>query len=404
MATYIRKDRHLTLTQLKKKKKITNDYLPKISPEDKYSVPDYPRPEIHATHLSHSTDLTGLDGIRSDAGFRDPNDKGLVWFSLTVTPDDLRDAETRTMKIVHPGGVEEEVSVEEVEEGLLTQFASSPAFVSSSRYGSYRLTFDLKDVLDRYSEQFCAGRAPVMRTWKTELYPQEVMYAVLVHRPSDERFSQHPLLEEHEHSICAFRDGAKPHFLWRPQAMSATHSFELVRDDLLRASEVEWPQFYVWDHVVLALVVDDQVQTLSLFHTLKQGRLFISAQTDLLHVLFPPCAAAGVPGSAVLLFELELVELQKGVPDGFMFVWLEDGPEPLFPAMDLNGDKRVPLEEFSEFIKLQVREGKGRLRPGVDQESVIKDMFYNQDGNRDGTIIEDEVQLKDDTVPQRDEF
>ncbi|KAK7940112.1 hypothetical protein WMY93_003438 [Mugilogobius chulae] len=114
--------------------------------------------------------------------------------------------------------------------------------------------------------------------------------------------------------------------------------------------------------------------------------------------------AAGVPGSAVLLFELELVDLQKGVPDGFMFVWLEDGPEPLFPAMDLNGDKQVPLEEFSEFIKLQVREGKGRLRPGVDQESIIRDMFYNQDSDRDGTIIEDEVQLKDDTVPQRDEF
>ncbi|XP_020782011.2 peptidyl-prolyl cis-trans isomerase FKBP10 [Boleophthalmus pectinirostris] len=114
--------------------------------------------------------------------------------------------------------------------------------------------------------------------------------------------------------------------------------------------------------------------------------------------------ASGVPASAVLLFELELVQLQKGVPDGFMFVWLEDGPEPLFPAMDLNGDKEVPLEEFSEFIKLQVREGKGRLRPGVDQESVIRDMFYNQDSNRDGKIIEDEVQLKDDTVPQRDEF
>ncbi|CAL1588000.1 unnamed protein product [Knipowitschia caucasica] len=128
-------------------------------------------------------------------------------------------------------------------------------------------------------------------------------------------------------------------------------------------------------------------------------------------VLVPPHwahgedGAAGVPASAVLLFELELVDLQKGVPDGFMFVWLQDdGPEPLFPAMDLNGDKQVPLEEFSEFIKLQVREGKGRLRPGVDQESIIKDMFYNQDSNGDGRIIEDEVQLKDDTVPQRDEF
>uniref|UniRef100_A0A8C6WFZ3 peptidylprolyl isomerase n=1 Tax=Neogobius melanostomus TaxID=47308 RepID=A0A8C6WFZ3_9GOBI len=116
------------------------------------------------------------------------------------------------------------------------------------------------------------------------------------------------------------------------------------------------------------------------------------------------CAAAGVPGSAVLLFQLELVDLQKGVPDGFMFVWVEDSPEPLFPAMDLNGDKQVPLEEFSDFIELQSKEGKGRLRPGVDRDAVIKDMFYNQDSNRDHKITEEEIQLKDDTVPQRDEF
>lgn len=47
----------------------------------------------------------------------------------------------------------------------------------------------------------------------------------------------------------------------------------------------------------------------------------------------------------MLFFELELVKLQKGVPEGYMFVWLGDGPDPLFPAMDLNGDKKVPLEE-----------------------------------------------------------
>lgn len=59
-------------------------------------------------------------------------------------------------------------------------------------------------------------------------------------------------------------------------------------------------------------------------------------------------AAGGVPGSAVLFFQLELVELQKGVPEGFMFVWLGDGPDPLFPAMDLDGDKEVPLDEVAQ--------------------------------------------------------
>lgn len=50
---------------------------------------------------------------------------------------------------------------------------------------------------------------------------------------------------------------------------------------------------------------------------------------------------------------------------------------------------------------LQVKEGKGRLRPGVDADRVIKNMFDNQDRNRDGKIVEDE--LKDEQV-RRDEL
>ncbi|XP_028268607.1 peptidyl-prolyl cis-trans isomerase FKBP10-like [Parambassis ranga] len=103
--------------------------------------------------------------------------------------------------------------------------------------------------------------------------------------------------------------------------------------------------------------------------------------------------AGGVPRSAVLHFELELVDLQKGVPEGYMFLWLGDSPDPLFPAMDLNGDKEVPLEEFSAFIRLQVKEGKGRLRPGVDADSIFKDMFDNLDQNRDRKIKEVELTI-----------
>ncbi|CAB1341677.1 unnamed protein product [Coregonus sp. 'balchen'] len=104
--------------------------------------------------------------------------------------------------------------------------------------------------------------------------------------------------------------------------------------------------------------------------------------------------AKGVPSSAVLHFELELLDLQKGVPDGYMFVWLGDSPDPLFPAMDLNKDLSVPLEEFTAFINLQVAEGTGRLRPGMDADGIIKDMFNNQDRNRDGKIVAEELKLK----------
>lgn len=78
------------------------------------------------------------------------------------------------------------------------------------------------------------------------------------------------------------------------------------------------------------------------FHCFPESRLLPSVLVS---------TAGGVPRSAVLVFELELVELQKGVPEGYMFVWLGDGPDPLFPAMDLNGDKEVPLDEVSLTVR-----------------------------------------------------
>ncbi|KAK7925010.1 hypothetical protein WMY93_007320 [Mugilogobius chulae] len=169
------------------------------------------------------------------------------------------------MKMVRPGGKEEDVTLRKAEgeqEPFLSKFATSPAFLSSSRYGSYRFTFDLRDVLDRYSEQFCERQKPEMRIWKTVMYKQEVMYVVLVHSPSEnEKFSEHPLLEEQENSICAFREEPEPHFIWRPQAMCETHNYKLTKnqDDSVSASPVNEDEWFMWDHVTLALVVDDQV-------------------------------------------------------------------------------------------------------------------------------------------------
>lgn len=59
-----------------------------------------------------------------------------------------------------------------------------------------------------------------------------------------------------------------------------------------------------------------------------------------------------VPADAVLVFELELLELHKGVPQGFLFVWLEEIPDPLFSFMDLNQDGEIPLEEVLHIIVL----------------------------------------------------
>nr|XP_009686067.1 PREDICTED: peptidyl-prolyl cis-trans isomerase FKBP10 [Struthio camelus australis] len=111
---------------------------------------------------------------------------------------------------------------------------------------------------------------------------------------------------------------------------------------------------------------------------------------------FTRFAARGVPGSAVLRFEVELVSMEEGVPEGYLFIWHGDPPANLYEEMDLNKDGEIPAEEFSTFIKTQVAEGKGRLMPSSDPEKVIADMFKNQDRNQDGKITAEELKLKSD--------
>ncbi|KAM7370754.1 hypothetical protein PAMP_010277 [Pampus punctatissimus] len=112
--------------------------------------------------------------------------------------------------------------------------------------------------------------------------------------------------------------------------------------------------------------------------------------------------APGVPSSAVLVFEIEMMSFEKGVPPGYMFVWLEESPADLFEALDMNKNEEVPQEEFGEFIKLQVAEGKGRIKPGLTMDEVISDMFQNQDRNKDGVITANELKLKVDEDKERE--
>ncbi|XP_072502553.1 peptidyl-prolyl cis-trans isomerase FKBP10 isoform X2 [Notamacropus eugenii] len=111
--------------------------------------------------------------------------------------------------------------------------------------------------------------------------------------------------------------------------------------------------------------------------------------------------ARGVPGSAVLLFEVELVSREEGLPEGYLFVWHGDPPPNLYEDMDLNKDGEILPEEFSTFIKTQVAEGKGKLIPGQDPEKTIGDMFQNQDRNQDGKITMEELKLKADEDQER---
>ncbi|XP_069469333.1 peptidyl-prolyl cis-trans isomerase FKBP9 [Ambystoma mexicanum] len=127
-------------------------------------------------------------------------------------------------------------------------------------------------------------------------------------------------------------------------------------------------------------------------------------------VVIPPHLGYGeagvegeVPGSAVLVFDIELLELVPGLPEGYMFIWNEEVPLNLFEEIDKDKNGEVPIDEFSEYIHAQVEAGKGKLAPGFDSTKIIENMFKNQDRNEDGKMTAEEFKLKDQE-PQHDEL
>ncbi|XP_015243719.1 PREDICTED: uncharacterized protein LOC107093265 [Cyprinodon variegatus] len=227
------------------------------------NIPEYPKPEFHVSLLKHDTTGSGLRGIRKDGGFRDPYGGSLVWWSLTVGPEELKDAEMRLLEKTFPDRMEVE---DPEQQSFLWRFATSPAFKETSRLGCYRFTFSLEEVLTAYREQFCSGSEPIMRVYRTVLYKQEVMHVVLVHSPTNQNFSRYPLLTNDPDGICAYRDG---HFIWRPEAMCETHWWELFcRHDSqqLEVCAAAENLHYVWNHAAIALHVGKtQLQTSSWF-------------------------------------------------------------------------------------------------------------------------------------------
>lgn len=47
----------------------------------------------------------------------------------------------------------------------------------------------------------------------------------------------------------------------------------------------------------------------------------------------------------MLVFDIEMMSFEKGVPPGYLFVWIQDSPANLFEALDVNKNEEVPQEE-----------------------------------------------------------
>lgn len=49
----------------------------------------------------------------------------------------------------------------------------------------------------------------------------------------------------------------------------------------------------------------------------------------------------------MLRFEVELISMEEGVPEGYLFIWHGEPPPNLYEQMDLNKDGGIPAEEVS---------------------------------------------------------
>ncbi|XP_064818240.1 uncharacterized protein LOC135535740 [Oncorhynchus masou masou] len=190
-------------------------------------IAPYPEaPEFHLSKVAHVTTKRGLDGILKSGGFKG-GEKSFLWCNLPVDDDDIIAAECRYLEKIFPDRTPEQ---RQIQQPFLSKFTTSPAFRKASRFGNFRFTFSLSDLLMMYSQQICGGEEPVLRVYETVVYKQEIMYTVLVHSPDNKEFEKYPVLGDgSDDALCAYMRG---NIVWRAQAMSKTHAFGLAIDEV----------------------------------------------------------------------------------------------------------------------------------------------------------------------------
>ncbi|XP_056618567.1 uncharacterized protein LOC130432965 [Triplophysa dalaica] len=219
---------HLTLSDLKREK-IEHKYL------FNSNIAAYPESvELHGEKVCHVTGRGGLEGIFMDLGFRQTSDTShFLWWELSITTDEICSAEQRfptpLLPLTH-------------NQLPFLQYFTSKAFQKESPYGNFRFTLSIRELLYHYGNQFCPGNSPVLRVYETVLYQQEILYTIVVHPRNIHCYDDYPRLPNFGEGVCGYADGL---IWWRCQSPSESY---------LHSLNVNWnKQYYVWDHVCLAL-------------------------------------------------------------------------------------------------------------------------------------------------------
>ncbi|XP_016416989.1 uncharacterized protein LOC107747078 [Sinocyclocheilus rhinocerous] len=239
----------IAIKDLKMKNDITGETMFRYLSKD---IHEYPSPvEFHITEVAHVTNKTRRPLIWKSGGFKGFKGFGkdsLSWWSLKINEADISAAEERYLEKLFPDITKEEKTAHPP---FLSDFTTSPLFLNEfSRYGNFRFTFPLTELMEVYKKQTCEGQEPVLRIYETKLFKQEIEYVVLVHSPEfNEKFRDFPLLTS---SPLVAYDGHQ--IIWTAQAICETHKCKLVKMEngvLTETLEKKYQEFYVWDHVSL---------------------------------------------------------------------------------------------------------------------------------------------------------
>ncbi|KAG7317850.1 hypothetical protein KOW79_018885 [Hemibagrus wyckioides] len=214
---------HVSLSELRKRNR-EHRYL------RKEGIPRYPKYVFHEPNVCHVTEKSGLHGIFNDNGFRGGDD-GFLWWSLSMSANSMQ------------------------KQPYLEEFATSPAFQTESRYGNFRFTLPLTELLKQYSKQFCWRTSPILRVLGTKLYKQEIVYSVLVHPQYMRCYREYPRLPvkiEPDKYLCMY---SQKTMTWCCQSPSDNYEYGLEMDN---EDGVEYPspldrtEYFVWDKVAVA--------------------------------------------------------------------------------------------------------------------------------------------------------
>lgn len=219
-------------------------------------IPLYPkadRAEFHVDTVCHVTTPTGLTGIMDLSGFTAGQTGGFTWWALHITEGEIEAAENRFIE-KEQLSFDPTTGEEQRHNPFLKEFTTSPVFQKGSRYGNFKFTFPLEDLMQMYTEQICEGEKPVLRVYETVVYKQEIMYVVVVHGPDVTEFDEYPLLaDENDKAICIYKDGQ---IVWRAEAICETHTKKLIINRESGTVETEELgrgfEYFMWDNVTLA--------------------------------------------------------------------------------------------------------------------------------------------------------